>query len=43
MNLVTIPYKQSTVDRNGFYYELIAYEIIHPSLQSNALSDANLY
>jgi hypothetical protein len=43
MNLVTIPYKSSTIHEIGPGYELIAYEIIHSSLQFKSLSVADLY
>jgi hypothetical protein len=39
MNLVTIPYTWSTTVKISPRYELIAYEIIHPSLQSKTFSD----
>lgn len=40
MNLVTIPYGQSTTIEL-YCFELIAYEVIEPSLQSKIISDTN--
>ena len=44
MNLVTIPYRQSSIIKLYVYHDsrLVAYEIIEPSLRSNIISVANL-
>jgi hypothetical protein len=43
MNLVTIPYKWSVSSEIVPCRRLIAYEIIHSSLQLETLSNTNLY
>ena len=43
MNLVTIPNKPSNLKEMDSCLKLTAYEIIHPSLQSETLSRTNLY
>jgi len=44
MNLVTIPYRQSSTIKLNIYYELklAAYEIIEPSLRRKTISVTNL-
>jgi len=44
MNLVTIPYRQSSTIKLYVYYEskVVAYEIIEPSLRRKTISVANL-